>query len=176
MAQFLRTVRKAKWIRNPKLGWLGPQDIQADALGDLRSTDNSLSLYIVNDDSEEEKLRVAAALALTRDHIANVDFVLVEEQFLASIKVKVEVVDGETPDDYVNKLHRDLSELSASQIYEIAKEIARKQSVQRLQQAVIIAEISKNVAANKIDISKLKTGHREKFAPATKLQDELFLE
>lgn len=65
MPTYLRKVRKARWHRNNNVGWLPAGELQADALGDLRTEDNKLSIWRI--EGEDQNIHdIIAAIASKR--------------------------------------------------------------------------------------------------------------
>jgi hypothetical protein len=131
-------------------------ELQGDALGDLTCKGNALSLYMVDEHNDAEKLRVAVALAATRQNLANVDYALIDPQFLDAIGVLQADIAGDTADDSVNKLHRDLVQLTSSQVYRIAQHIGETGAVHRFMFNVIQAAVVAALKTKTLDISKVK--------------------
>lgn len=123
MAFFLRGIRRARWFRHPAIPWLPPGQLQADALLDLKTEGNSLSVYRIEDNRSNLE-RVVAALAASRDDPVNFDYALLEEAAVQELNILIETPPGDTPDEAVNRAwHRDLSQLTVDQLVELAKAI-----------------------------------------------------
>lgn len=136
MAQFLRTVRRGRWFRHPEIMGLAPGEIQADALGDIATTDNRLSVYKVTDPSEIT--RIATALASTRVFLSNFDYLLFDESFLVPLEIAALQNRGATPDAEVNDLHYNLDIHSGNILLSFAESIADGQVTRIRQQNVKI--------------------------------------
>lgn len=94
--------------------------MQADALNDLRTSSNELSVWYIEDD-ESNLEHVITALAASGDTVANLDYALFDLQLITNSDIKIHQSPGITPDERVNALwHRDLIELSASKIMRLA--------------------------------------------------------
>ena len=78
MAIFLRKIDARSLWQNPLPGegWLGDRDLRADALRDLRTDENKLSIFEVNEEDGIPVKRIVAAIAAKRDFLAKVDFIL----------------------------------------------------------------------------------------------------
>jgi hypothetical protein len=74
----LRSIRKAKWHKNPDLSWLSQDELQADAMQDLRTDSNTISVWHILDD-QSNKERIVAALAAARQFAVQFDYFLLEE-------------------------------------------------------------------------------------------------
>lgn len=72
MPFLLRAIRKAKRYKNPDLSWLGQDELQADAMQDLKTDSNSISVWHIVDD-QSNKERIVAALAATRQYAVQFD-------------------------------------------------------------------------------------------------------
>lgn len=51
MALVLRKIRKSKWYKSGSVPWLEEGDLRADALSDLATKGNKLSVYLVDGDA-----------------------------------------------------------------------------------------------------------------------------
>lgn len=95
-------------------------ELAADALLDLQTHDNSLSVYKVNHD-DDSLTRVITALAATRDAANRFNFILLPISLVEQLGITMAATDGMTPDDYVNStLHLDLINLTVKQIAALA--------------------------------------------------------
>ena len=74
MATFLRMTRQGRWLKYPDLEWLQPDELQSDALLDLQTKDNRLSVYRA--EGEEEAKQVVIALAANRESLSNLDYAI----------------------------------------------------------------------------------------------------
>ena len=99
MPRFLRVVRQARWSK-PLWTDGNTLDWQGDALTDLATTKNSLSVYQA--DSDAMVHQVIAGLATNRDKLANVDYAMIEGQLLDEMNLRVVPSDRGTPHSGVN--------------------------------------------------------------------------
>ena len=151
---FLRKIRKQKWERDGAT-WLAPDALQADALGDLRTNENSLSIFLVNPNRNNLE-RVIAAMAATTDSLSNFDYALVPFSVVESGGFNVVNVPGDTPDDGVNQAHRDLAELSAQQLLDLAT-LIQSQAIERkrISHKDVKRFINRALSAGELNRSKL---------------------
>jgi hypothetical protein len=77
----LRKIRKAKWYKHQKVAWLKAGELQADAIGDLYTENNALSMWLVTDDKSNLQ-RVAAALAANCEYLGNLDYALLKVELI----------------------------------------------------------------------------------------------
>ena len=156
MASFLRIIRQARWLKHPDLDWMAPSEIQGDALGDLQTRENKLSVYRV--ESENAAERVAIALAANRDNLANFDYAVIDDVKLLSTDIKISRQIGETPDHEVNQLHYDLFDLTIGRLVQFAfivsaaerSRIPRKDVKTKLRQAIHAGVLDKSKLSPKL--------------------------
>jgi hypothetical protein len=123
MPTFLRVVQKSRWHPKPEWdGWTS-SEIQGDALRDLTTGGNALSLYRVDEGTEID--RVVTALAATRETLSHIDYVVFDGAPLASSSIDVVQTDGKTPDKEVNHVHYDLARLTVSKLVQVAQIVSR---------------------------------------------------
>lgn len=108
-------------------------EIPADPLGDLQTTRNKLSVWLVEnneEDGEEDRsniTRVATALAATCDKPDRVHYILISGDVLTDLGISVEKSEGDTPDEEANKQwHYDLYDLSAQKLLKLAESLLGK--------------------------------------------------
>lgn len=122
MTQYLRLVRQRRWATFPDIEWIAPEETQADALLDLQTRNNRLSVFRV--DSDNDIQRVVVALAASRDHVANIDYAIFDDDELIVQGIDITQTVGETPDKTANMLHHDIHNLTVRQIELLARTIA----------------------------------------------------
>jgi len=150
----LRKIRKAKWYRSEAVPWLAKEDLQADALVDLATKGNRLSVFVVEDDQSNLE-RIIAGIAANCDFISDFDYALFAQEALDEVKINAEDTSGETPDRVVNSWHRDLVELSAANIFALAKVIATKAERKRVLSKRVLELVALAVASGQIERGKL---------------------
>lgn len=105
------------------IDWLGPGELQADAIDDLRTRGNALSVFEVDDPANVE--RIAVAVAAGRDDPAEVSYALFDRAGVEALGIQIQGNPGNTGDATVNRFHYDLRNLTAAQLVELANVIAR---------------------------------------------------
>lgn len=162
MAFLLRTIRKSKWYKHEGVPWLPAGEFQADALFDLKTESNRLSLWQVKDDRSNLN-RVLAAVAANKDHPSNLDYALFNEDTILSLNLTLVQTDGESADNEVSVMwHRELIELSASRLLQLAKGIFTDAERERVSEANVLQLIARAVKAREIDLTRLKENIRAK--------------
>ena len=123
MPRLLRHLRKKnRWQSDEPLLWLEEGDIPADPLDNLSTLQNKLSVFEVNDDLSRIE-RVAAAMATRKELIQEFDYIVFDQELLEEIGIAINLVGGDTPDNKANSWHRDLIQLSATKLVELAKRL-----------------------------------------------------
>src|SRR5438045_1847252 len=125
MPFLLRKLTKQKWQPEYAIGWLLEGDLQADALNDLATQNNELSVFHIDDDKSNLN-RVVAALAAKRDSLDKLDYALVASQIADDAGFKTRMIKGDTADEAVNQWHRDITELSVANLANLAVVIKQR--------------------------------------------------
>ena len=126
MTSLLRKVQHSRWYdavscRN--------EPVPADPLSDLGTKHNRLSVWqVLSSDSNLED--IIAAIAATRAYLTNIDVVLIDEQSISQLGIKVEPTQGQTPLAHATDYHRDLVQLQAQTLVNIA-DVIRNRAVFR---------------------------------------------
>jgi hypothetical protein len=157
----LRKINKAKWYKHPGVEWLPDGEIQADALVDIRTTDNSLSVWQIDNNSNNLE-RVISALASTLDGLRQIEFVLLEIDLLEKHGFQIIQTTGNTPDIDVNDLwHKDITKLSVFKLYELAHIINSKESA-RFTRSEVEQFILNNCNDGNLDLRKINPKLKDK--------------
>lgn len=156
MLSVLRNIRKAKWYRNDNVPWLADGDLQADALNDLATESNGMSVWIIEDDKSNLS-RIVAALAVHKGNLAAFDYAIMNYDLLLAEGFVFQNALGKTHDEEANTWHRDLIQLTTKRLFRLV-EIIRPPSIsiQRIpekQVAKYIAESLTNHYLDRSDIS-----------------------
>jgi hypothetical protein len=149
--------RKQKWDDPQKSEpWLGAYDLRADALRDLETERNRLSVYEV---SEEISLpRILAALAAKRHHASILDFIVFDSAILDELAIAHERVKGDTHDAGVNACHIDLIQLTAKKLSDFGGRIRAARKAERHLDKKVVLLIQDSVDRGFIDCNQLKPG------------------
>jgi hypothetical protein len=119
MALLLRNLTSPKWSA-PE--WMPSGDVPADALSDLRSSNNALSVWSVALDQADLDLALAA-LASNRDRLDKLDYTLLDDSILVPLSIKCVDSEANTPYVSANAAHRDLIELTVKKVARLAEEM-----------------------------------------------------
>jgi hypothetical protein len=150
----LRKIKRSNWFS--EVDWLPANELQADALGDLASKNNELSVWFVSDDNSN-LTEVVAALSLSGDYVSIVDYALIDLDLLSNQGFDIAQNPGVTPFDSANHWHRDLVRLTARRVLELA-ELVKKARRERCRDKDALNYVSQAINSGKVDISKIRPG------------------
>jgi len=123
VTRVLRVVRQARWDSQENLDWLAEDDVPAPPLLDFANTDHHcLSVWLVGEGHGEED-QIVTALAATRDKLDVFDYVLFAREHLDAVGTELRDAGGDTPDEGVNRHHRDLAHVSAARVFATTKKV-----------------------------------------------------
>jgi hypothetical protein len=158
MALCLRKLdRKLPW--GDPLGdepWLAANDLRADALRDLETEENKLSIWELSEEIPQS--RILAALAAMREHAAKVDFIVFDFAILDELKIARERAGGNTLDAGVNDRHLDLIQLTARKLSDFGARIRAARRAERYYPKQVVPLIQNSVDRGFIDWRLLKPG------------------
>lgn len=126
MSVIIRQVSSKRRFDKPRPSdnWIKRGEVPADAVTDLKTTFNKLSIFEV-ENQEESVNRVITALAANRNSIQKFDYILLEKRKFMDVQrqygFNVKETLGKTPDEQVNDWHQNLVELTDQRIVEFAK-------------------------------------------------------
>ncbi len=152
MTLILRKVKKPRWLKDDEnLRWLAREEPQADALRDLETSGNKLSVWLVTDDKTNLN-DVVVALIATGDLVSHFDYVLIDYNVLDRLGVRVENAEGETPHELANQWHVNLPELSAAKLLQLAREVQSGSAPARIPE-----KVARQLFINAVRDGKIKT-------------------
>lgn len=164
MPFILRKIRKARWYKDAH-PWLKTGELQADALRDLKTDENVLSVWQILDDKSNLE-RVVTALATTADNICNLDFALLNIEVLSRLGIEAKTTPGTSRDASANRWHLELTELSANKVLGLAHALSELGERERVPEPRVLELITKSVIAGDIE----KTGLRFKERDMTRIE------
>ena len=139
--------------------WLSPDDLRADALRDLATDNNSLSIFEIGPQISVD--RILAALGSNGAYIPVVDFVVFDLAILGELGISHERVNGATQDAAVNGQHLNLVQLTAKTLAEFGARIRVAGTVERYAKKHVVRLINQSVAQGFLDPNGLKPDVRK---------------
>jgi hypothetical protein len=110
--------------------WLNKDEMPADPIGDLATVAGKISVFEV---PRPELLKhIAAAIAAKGDTPSNVDYVVFDSDILATVSVHIEKTVGDCPAPDINRLHHDITQVSAERLVAIARLILDNGTIDRI--------------------------------------------
>jgi hypothetical protein len=165
MPLFLRVISSLNsWDTEKDPLQLSIDDVSADMVTDLRTTDNNLSVFQIENDGSNVN-RIITALAATRTHLQPSFFLVFDSNLLDRLKIELEKTRGGTPDDFVNDFHRNLKVLSGMKLIELAKELLINSEQCSRDPAEVAQYLQDAEAAGRVN---LKEGLKSEVAKALK--------
>jgi len=156
MEMLLRGIRKSKWYKNPDVPWLPENELQADALGDITTSSNALSVWLIEEDGSNIE-NVVSALASNRDELTNFDYAVLELDEVINSGINIKEATGETPDDNANgRWHRILVELTVPNINTLAITIQTSGQIKRVSPKNVKKWIREGLESGRIDPSRIE--------------------
>ena len=163
MPFILRTIRQGRWLANKPSET--PEERFARALNDLPlSEDKKLSIWYVEHDRSNLE-RLVTALGANRDHLDNIDYILLDDQWLLELGIQCQQSEGNTPDQEVNRRwHCNLVEISTDKHEALTKALLEQGHIDRILSKRLLELIGQAIELGNIDSERLKTGIRSKIA------------
>ncbi|MBI4485676.1 MAG: hypothetical protein HY655_06655 [Acidobacteria bacterium] len=125
MPLLLRTVRENRWYKAPAVAWLERGDVPADPIGDLATSQNALSVWLVEPDRSNLE-RVVRAVAIGKQKVDSAGWVIFDSDLLGPLGIGMVEAPGGTKDEAANAWHRDLVDLSGNKLIALAKTILER--------------------------------------------------
>ena len=156
MPKLIRQLNQKIWLDRQIAEELG--GLQADALKNFKTSENTLSVFKVDENNRQESvIRILVALACGRQSLDKVDYALFDSDIIKKLDIQFDEIEGTTPDQTVNKLHIDLKKLSGNIICELAKSIQNSGEIDRLYPKDIEKAINKGIEKKQLQIEKINS-------------------
>lgn len=145
--------------------WIEDGDVQADALYDLRTHGNELSVWMVPEDHSNLE-RVVAALAAARNSLDKLDYALIDLEVVRVLGIRVVKKKGNSRDEQANELwHQDLTGLSGAKIVELAFRMRTEASFVRVPKGDVGSAIVKSIRDGFIDPDRIEASLKKALPP-----------
>lgn len=160
MPKVIRKLTKKIWMDREMAEELG--GLQADALKNFQTADNALSLFYVDEATTAE--RIASVIALGRQSIDNVDFVVFDCEILDRFDIQFRPNSGDTVDQVVNAKHLDVFNMTASKICTLAEQVQLHGEFGRLTKKQVLKSLKEIDDNGGLDRSRIDLKHLEQIA------------
>ena len=147
--------------------WVRSGDVAGDALCNLRTQGNALSVWLI-DDSRTNLERIIAAVAAGRMKLDKLDYALIGPERLEELGICITQEKGASGDDDANALwHQDLRNLSGTKLVELAVLMQTHSEFKRVHKKEVGRLIAASIQGGFIDPSRLDDRLRKELPPAT---------
>ena len=154
---------KSNWDRDPAAPRYLPEgEAPADVVEDLRTEENNLSVWHI-EDNRSNLDRVIAALAAGRDFLQKFDFLLIDSQFLGEHGFKLHQIDGNSRDRHAaQNWHLHIVQISALGLGKLAELLFQSGEVVRKYEKQLEQLLRSAVDQGSLTLDDLKPKVREK--------------
>lgn len=141
--------------------WLGGGDLRADALKDVATDQNVLSVYEIDDASGISVPRILAALAAGGTSLSMAGCVVFDSSILDEVGIAKEREQGETYDNGVNTHHINLVRLTAERLATFGARIRARGHRERFHWKEIKRHLNESIKSGYIDASLIAPSLRK---------------
>ena len=129
---------------------------------DLTDPNDSLSVWSYADDPGLEE--VVVAVAVTRQRLDRLDILGIPEELCGELNIRVEETSGQTSYGAARSRHRDLANLSVTQVASLTRSLRQNSNVRRFAETDILALL----------VPRMKNGDPQLSDLSPKVIEELF--
>jgi hypothetical protein len=152
MPLFLRSISNlTRWDTDKDLSELSINDLSADTITDLRTKDNKLSVYQV-EDNRSNLDSIITAVAATREYLSHFDYLLFDPSIAEGLHILKEKTKGTTKDDSVNDCHWNLLVPSATKLMELAMELLKRAEKERRDATIVAKALDEASRAGRVKL------------------------
>lgn len=163
MPKILRKIKRSRWYGADEVDWLAEGEVQAEALVDLETQSNTLSVWIVDDDDSNLD-RVVAALAAKCGSKTIVDYVTIDQKRIDDIGLLMQQTSGDSPDSAANSMwHRDLQHLTVNGVAALAAELSANGQRNRMTWLKVKAAVQRSVDAGYFSLNDIAADDLRKY-------------
>ena len=114
----LRKITMSRWVDRPNDFPRG--EVTADSVTDLKTYQNSLSVFVVPPDDPAALIRVASAMTCDKTSLEPFEYCLFPIEGVLELGLRIRSVPGKTSDNVVNSWHRDIIDLTGAGLVSFA--------------------------------------------------------
>jgi len=141
--------------------------ISADAIGDLKTTENCISTWYVGDKSDEEIKKAVLALTSGFRSLEDVRIAFLEDSKLKAVGLAIHETDGDTKIKEYIRLHRDIALLNSAKLQKLAKVILEsiwEENTTTIHRETIVLWLLSALNEKKLEFRSLDKNLRQCFA------------
>ena len=166
MPFLLHFVNKNRWVGQGELTWVGDNDVPADPVTNLRTTDNELSVWDVAEGDEELIQRLVAAFAAVRAKVDKIDYLLLSTDTVQRLGMRLirERGTGLPDKEICASHHMNLTELTGKSVCALVREILLSPRLRRIGPPGVAACLRQSIEAGHISEDTLSPKVRDGIA------------
>ena len=154
MPYFLRAINRENWPEPEDHATA--HDLDADALNDLKTQDNTMSVWYAEDDVELRKAIVAYLASMDKwVELEEVDFIVIDAKDIEDAGIKLIKTPNFTYIQDYQELHRDLTELKYDSIEQIADIVIK--SINKEQDKIVDRGMIRELFSEVVKSGKLQS-------------------
>ncbi len=169
---YIHAIERSRWVDHPV--WLLPERVPADALTNLRTKSNNLSVFEVGPDLASRGPAVVA-IALSRSDPSKYAYVFLSDDRLRALQLHLVSAphEGGTPDRLVNDKHFNIEKLDDNRLCEVATQmwaLFHQHAAERIDPTPreLIELVAGSVARSRIDDSRVTEKKARKLLDAAR--------
>lgn len=163
MSRYVRKLINKNWLDKEIVSnneWLAPDSILADALKNFSSSENELSVFLLENDDQIEL--ILSAIVASSKSFDNTDYVIIDHSLIDELDIAIEEYPGKTFNNSVNKLHLNLKQLSAEKVIKLARAVQEQGQIGRVGKTRIAAALQRQIIEGHLNENQLTEEVRAK--------------
>lgn len=154
MPYYLRAINRENWPEPEDDA--SAHDLDADALNDLKTQDNALSVWYAENEDELRKAIVAYLASMDKwVELEEVDFIAIDIKDIETAKIEFDATPNFTYIQDYQDLHRDLTKLKYDSIEKLANIVIK--SIQKGQDYIVDRGMIKDLFTEVVKLGKLQS-------------------
>jgi hypothetical protein len=159
MPYYLRAINRENWPEPEDDA--SAHDLDADALNDLKTQDNALSVWYAENEDELRKAIVAYLASMDKwVELEEVDFIAIDIKDIETAKIEFDATPNFTYIQDYQDLHRDLTKLKYDSIEKLANIVIK--SIQKGQDYIVDRGMIKDLFTEVVKLGKLQSENIDK--------------
>jgi hypothetical protein len=148
MALLLRKVKQHRWYKELAEPFLKVDDVPADPLADLQTSENLLSVWEVQED-RSNLIRIVRAVAIGGQRIDHTGYILFDSVHLDAAGIGLQKNEGRSDDKGANGWHRDLV-LSGKKILALTRLLLQHGETGTITKPVLVEALEEGIRVGEL--------------------------